>query len=80
MKKWAAEFKRGRESLEDEPKSGLPQPPLKKYIDYINQMEMDDRRLTVNHIANVMSISHEHVSISRGTWHVKVFGLMGSSF
>ena len=32
-----------------------------KSIGRIHQMVMDDKRLTGNHIANVMSISHERV-------------------
>ena len=32
-----------------------------KNMDYIHQMVMDDGRLTVNHIANVMSIFHKRM-------------------
>ena len=60
LKKWAAEFKRGGESLEDKPKLGHPcTAPTQENIARNFQMMMDDIRLTVNHIANVMSISRQ---------------------
>ena len=60
VKKWAGEFKRGRESLEDDPRSGHPSTATtQENIDCIHKMVMDDRYLTVNHIANVISISRE---------------------
>ena len=62
VKKWAAEFKRGRESLEDDPKSRYPSTATtQENIDRIHQMVMNDRRLTISHLANVISISRERV-------------------
>ena len=60
--KWAAEFKRGRQSLEDDPRSGCPATATsEENIDRVHLMVMDDRRLTVSHIANAIGISHERV-------------------
>ena len=62
MKKWAAEFKRGRKSLEDDPRSGRPSTATtQENIDRIHQMVINDRRLTISHSANVISISREQV-------------------
>ena len=61
MKKWAAEFKRGRESLEDDPRSGRPaSATTQENIDCVHHMVMDDRRLTINQIADV-AICRERV-------------------
>ena len=61
VKKWAAEFKRVGETLKmTQDWDVLPRPPLKK-TDRIHHMVMNDRRLTVNQIANVMSITRERV-------------------
>ena len=58
--KWAAEFK--RESLEDDPGSGRPSTATtQENIDCIHQMVMSDRRLTISHLANVISIFRERV-------------------
>ena len=62
VKKWATEFKRDRKSFEDDSRSGRPSTAtIQENIDRIHQMVMDDKRLTFNHRANAMSISHERV-------------------
>ena len=58
VQKWTAEFKRGRESLEDDPGSGRPATATtQENIDRVHHMVMDDRCLTVNQIANAVGIS-----------------------
>ena len=60
VKKWAAEFKRGRESLENDLRSGRSSTATThKNIDCIHQMVMNDRQLTISHLANVISISRD---------------------
>ena len=62
VKKWAAKFKMGRESLEDNPRSGCPaSATTQENIDCVHHMVMDDRRLTVNQIADPVAIFHEQV-------------------
>ena len=62
VKKWTAEFKRGRESLEDDPRSGRPSTATtQEKIGRIHQMVMNNRPLTISHLANVISISREQV-------------------
>ena len=62
VKKWATELKRGRESLEDDPRSGcLSTVTTEENIDRIHQMVMNDRRLTISHLAYVISISRKQV-------------------
>ena len=44
VKKWTAEFKRGRESLEDDPRSGCPSTATtQENIGCIHQMVINDR-------------------------------------
>ena len=79
MKRWAAEFKRGTEGLEDGPRSGRPSTATtQENTNRIHHVVMNHKRLTVNHIANVMTISvnesGEH--FPQGTWHVEDFGSM----
>jgi histone-lysine N-methyltransferase SETMAR len=62
VKKWAAEFKRGRISLEDDPREGRPKsatPP--EIIEQVHDMLLDDRRMKVREIAESIGISKERV-------------------
>uniref|UniRef100_A0A3Q0RHJ7 Mos1 transposase HTH domain-containing protein n=1 Tax=Amphilophus citrinellus TaxID=61819 RepID=A0A3Q0RHJ7_AMPCI len=62
VQKWAAEFKRGRERLEDDPRFKHPATAtIQENTDLVHHMVMDDRRLTVNQIANAVGISQERV-------------------
>ena len=58
IKKWAAEFKRGRESLEDDHRCGRPvrvgtQENITKALDIV----MRDRLVTSRHIVSTLDIS-----------------------
>ncbi|XP_062917308.1 uncharacterized protein LOC134353216 [Mobula hypostoma] len=62
VKKWAAEFKRGRESLEDDPRPGGSVTVItQETIDKIHDMILTDRRVTQRYIATELGISQEHV-------------------
>jgi histone-lysine N-methyltransferase SETMAR len=62
IKKWAAEFKRGRTSLEDDPREGRPKsatPP--EIIEQVHDMLSDDRWMKAREIAETIGISKERV-------------------
>jgi len=62
IKKWAAEFKRGCTSLEDDPREGRPKsakPP--EIIEQVHDMVSDDRLMKVREIAETIGISKECV-------------------
>ena len=57
VKRWASEFKRGRDSVKDDPRSGRPSAACtQENIDHVHQLVMDDRRLTVRRIATTIGI------------------------
>jgi histone-lysine N-methyltransferase SETMAR len=57
IKKWAAEFKRGRTSLEDDPRGGRPKTATTpKIIEQVHNMVLDDRRMEVREIAETIGI------------------------
>jgi histone-lysine N-methyltransferase SETMAR len=47
IKKSAAEFKRGRTSLEDDPRKGRPKSTAPEIIEQVHVMLLDDRRMKV---------------------------------
>ena len=57
IKEWAAEFKRGRISLEGRPKR-VTTPEI---IEQVHDMVLDDRRMKVREIAETIGISKEGV-------------------
>jgi transposase len=58
IKKWAAEFKRGRTSLEVEPREGLlKNATTPEIIEQVYDMLLDDRRMKVREIAETVGIS-----------------------
>jgi len=62
IKKWAAEFKCGRTSLEDDPREGRPKSATTpKIIEQVHDMVLDDRRMKVREIAETIGISKERV-------------------
>lgn len=64
VQKWAAEFRKGRECLEDDPGSGHPaNVTTKKNIDHVHHMVMVGRQLTINKIANTISEIANTISI-----------------
>src|SRR6478609_6922193 len=61
IKKWVAEFKRGRESIEVDPRNGRPATSTsqEKNVNKICDMIMEDRRLNIREIAETVGISYE---------------------
>ena len=48
IEKWAAEFKRGHTSLEDDPREGHPKSATtSEIIEQVHDMVLDDRRMKV---------------------------------
>jgi len=73
INKWAAEFKRGRTSLEDDPREEHPKratPP--EIIKKVHDMVLDDQRMKEREIAETTGISKEHVGyILHGEFDMK---------
>lgn len=62
VKFWAAEFKRGRRSLEDDERPGRPKTvTTNDNIAKVHQLVLDDRRIKVREIAEIMKMSKETV-------------------
>ena len=62
MKSWVAEFKRGRQSLEDDPRPGRPvNVATPKMVNKVHDIVMTDRRVTERYIASTVGISQERV-------------------
>jgi hypothetical protein len=62
IKKWAAEFKRGRTSPESNPREGRPKiATTPEIIQQMHDVILDDRRMNVRKIAETICISKESV-------------------
>jgi len=62
IKKWAAEFKRGCTSLEDDPLEGRPKSATTpEIIEQVHDMVLDDPRMKVREISETTGISKEGV-------------------
>jgi len=64
IKKWAAEFKRGRTSLEDDAREGRPKSATTpEIIEQVHDMVLDNRRMKVPEIAETIGISKERTRV-----------------
>lgn len=62
VKKWVANFKRGKESVKDDPRSGRPKTATSENeVEAIHRMIMNDRRVTIRHIEHSLGISYGSV-------------------
>ena len=61
--KWSAEFKRGRDSLEDDPRPGRPADVIsQEMIDRVERLVLNNRRIKVAELASECGISNGSVS------------------
>ena len=57
IKKWAAEFKRGRTSLKDDPREGRPKSATTpEIIEQVHNVVLDDWRKKLHEIAETVGI------------------------
>ena len=72
--KWPAEFKRGRNSLEDDPRPGRPADVIsQEMIDCVERLVLNNRQIKVAKLASecgisngsVYTIIHEHLGMSK---------------
>lgn len=72
--KWVGEFKRGRESLEDDPRSGRPATAVtEENISKVEKLVKENRRIKLKELEAslgigrpaIVSILHEHLGLSK---------------
>jgi hypothetical protein len=61
INKWAAEFKRGPTSLEDDPHEGCSKSATPEITEQVHNMVLDDRQMKVREISETIGISKECV-------------------
>ena len=62
VKKWAALFKAGRDSIEDDPRAGRPITTTDdNHVQAMDALVLSDRRVTVSRIATELGISESSV-------------------
>jgi histone-lysine N-methyltransferase SETMAR len=61
IKKWAAEFKHGPTSPEDDPCEGRPKTATPEITEQVHNMVLDDRQMEVHEISETIGISKERV-------------------
>lgn len=73
VKKWAALFKSGRTSLEDDPREGRPKTATTpQMIQKVHEMVFDDLRVKVRELAETIGISKERIgNILHDELHMK---------
>ncbi len=78
VKNWARDVRCGREQVEDEPRSGRPSTAVTdENIQAVEDIFMEDRRITLDEIADILGINHERVhhiihqelEMSKHSWH-----------